>query len=105
MTISLADHHHDGTSLALNEDHLYVDLMNTSIDLTALAWDFDAHGMSGRDDAVLRVARWARVAGVDPVLVDVFADASTPEPVRLRAFGRLAVQLSRLERERTPAAA
>jgi hypothetical protein len=79
--------------------------MNTSIDLASLAWDLESHGLSGRNDAVLRVARWARVAGVNRVLVDVLADPSAPEPARLRAFGRIATELAHVAARTEPAAA
>lgn len=89
----------------MNEAHLYPEAMNSSIDLATLAWDLEFHGLSGRDDAVLRVARWARVAGMNPVLVDVLADPAAPEVARLRAFGRIATELVRSAHRDTSAAA
>jgi|HigsolmetaAR202D_1030399.scaffolds.fasta_scaffold33392_2 hypothetical protein len=67
--------------------------MSTS-DLTTLAWDLASDGFAGRDAAVRQVVVAARAAGVPAALVDTLADARRPEPVRLRAFGRIAAALA-----------
>ena len=70
----------------------------SSTDLEQLAWDFDAHGFAGRDAAVRHVVRSARVAGLSPVVIAVFAGADEPEVARMRAFGKIASALANLRR-------
>lgn len=68
----------------------------SSTELHQLAWELDAHGFAGRDAAVRNVVRSARVAGLSPVLIAVLAEPAEPEVARMRAFGTIAAQLSRL---------
>ena len=70
----------------------------SSTDLEQLAWDFDAHGFAGRDAAVRNVVRSARVAGLSPVVIAVFAGDHEPEVARMRAFGKIATALASLRR-------
>lgn len=70
----------------------------SSTDLSQLAWDLDSHGFAGRDAAVRYVERSARVAGLSPVVIAVFAGSAEPEVARMRAFGVIAAGLARLRR-------
>ena len=65
-------------------------------DLDLLALELEAHGLAGCDLAVRAVVSAARTAGLSAVLVDVLGDNAEPEIARLRAFGHLAILLSRL---------
>ncbi len=64
---------------------------DTEID--RLAWDLERTGLAGREDIIGRVVDRAGPSGVNPVLVAVLADRSEPECARIRAFGRVALQL------------
>ena len=66
-----------------------------SPEILYLAFDLESQGFAGRDAAVGKVVRAARVAGLSPVLVDILADPGEPEAARFRAFGRIAGLLSR----------
>ncbi len=63
--------------------------------LTELAWQIDAGGLAAAEDDVAVVVAAARATGARPVLVEVLEDLTAPEPVRVRAFGRLALHLAR----------
>ena len=63
--------------------------------LTQLAWQVETYGLSAVEADVAVVVAAARATGASPVLVAVLADRSAPEPVRTRAFGRLAMHLGR----------
>lgn len=71
-------------------------------EIERMAWDLERAGLGGRDDvaarsiarSIARLVDRARPAGVSPVLIDVLADAAAPEPARIRAFGRVAVELA-----------
>jgi len=64
---------------------------DTEID--RLAWDVERAGLSGHEDVIERIVERARPSGVSPVLVGVLADQAAPECARIRAFGRVALQL------------
>ncbi len=49
----------------------------------------DAQGLSATTREVQALVTLARELGVTPVAVDVLADASQPEPARLRAFAHV----------------
>ena len=66
-----------------------------AVNLSILAADLAASGFAGHDAAVRSIVHAARARGVSPVLVGILADASEPEVARLRAFGRVAIALSR----------
>lgn len=63
--------------------------------LTELAWQVEASGLTAVEDDVAVVVAAARATGASPVFVDLLEDRTAPEPVRTRAFGRLALHLER----------
>lgn len=63
--------------------------------LTELGWCIERFGLAGVESEVAEVARRAGLAGVSPVLVGVLADEREPEVARIRAFGLVALGLSR----------
>jgi hypothetical protein len=75
--------------------------------LEALAFDLASDGIAGHELAIRQVVRAARTAGpsrVPRALVDVLADPAEPEVARLRAFGTIAVAISRVQVDRDAAA-
>lgn len=66
----------------------------TSLD--AIAITIDRFGFDALDSASIHgVLSLASAAEASPVLAEVFGDAHEPAPVRERAFGLLAMQISR----------
>ncbi len=63
------------------------------IELDRLAWTLERTGIDGHESLIDRVVDRARPAGVTPVLVDVLASPAEPECARIRAFGRVALEL------------
>jgi hypothetical protein len=63
------------------------------IEIDRLAWSVERTGLDGQETVIDRVVERARPAGVNPVLVDVLADSNEPECARVRAFGRVALEL------------
>jgi hypothetical protein len=63
-------------------------------ELTRIAGDVDALGVTANETAIALVVAWARSAGVDPVLLSVLSDPTEPEVARARAFGRVATDLT-----------
>jgi hypothetical protein len=63
-------------------------------ELTRIAGDVDALGVTANETAIALVVAWARSADVDPVLLSVLSDTAEPEVVRARAFGRVATALA-----------
>jgi hypothetical protein len=63
-------------------------------ELARIASDIDALGIAANETAVAMIVARARATGVDPVLLSVLADASQPEVIRARAFGRTAIALT-----------
>jgi hypothetical protein len=75
--------------------------------LEALAFDLASDGIAGHELAIRQVVRAARTAGpsrVPRTVVDVLADPAEPEVARLRAFGTIALAISRVEVDRDAAA-
>ena len=67
--------------------------------LEALAFDLASDGIAGHELAIRQVVRAARTAGpsrVPRTLVDILADPAEPEVARLRAFGTIALAISRV---------
>ena len=63
--------------------------------LDHIAITIDRAGFQALDPhAVDEVLAAAAAAGASPVLIEVFADTDEPAPVRERAFGLLAMQIS-----------
>lgn len=60
-----------------------------------LAESIVADGFDSLDSELAALLADARRAAVNPVIVDVAGDSSTPAPVRHRALGRVVVELSR----------
>lgn len=63
--------------------------------LAALGWQLERDGMVGHEADVAEIAHLAADVGVSPVLVGVLADGREPEVARIRAFGLVALGLSR----------
>ena len=79
----------------------------SSPQLEALAFDLASDGLAGHELAIRQVVRAARAAGpsrVPRTLVDVLADPAEPEVARLRAFGTIALAISRVQVDRDAAA-
>ena len=66
-----------------------------AVDLPTLAADLASGGFAGHDAAIRSIVHAARARGLCPVLVGILADPREPEVARLRAFGRIAVAISR----------
>ena len=64
--------------------------------LERMAWRLERDGLTGSDEDVAAVVGLARRSPVSQVLTEVLADESAPAVVRIRAFGKLALQLARL---------
>lgn len=67
-------------------------------EIDRLAWTLERTGIAGHEDAIDQVVERARPVGVTPVLVDVLASPAEPENARIRAFGRVALELGRRDR-------
>jgi hypothetical protein len=63
-------------------------------ELARIASDIDALGIAANETAVAMVVARADATGVDPLLLSLLADASQPEIIRARAFGRVAIDLA-----------
>ena len=63
--------------------------------LERIAWSMDRDGLNGRDGDIAAVVTLARRSPVSQVLTEVLADENAPAAVRIRAFGKLALQLAR----------
>ena len=77
----------------------------TDDEIDRLAWHIEAKGLAGTDEALRRVVQRACRSEVSPVLVDVLADPAQPVAARIRAFGRVALQLAVDRRRPAPLAA
>ncbi|MEO7126824.1 MAG: hypothetical protein ABI382_03570 [Nakamurella sp.] len=64
---------------------------------TLMHWGFavDNDGITAHEEAALVVANAATRQGLKPILIDILADRREPSVARQRAFGRLALALSR----------
>ena len=70
--------------------------MKHELDLQQLAETIAAHGVAAVEPSTIDAfAGHAGRVGANPILIDIFADSVAPAPARTRAFGRLAVQVSR----------
>lgn len=68
----------------------------TVIDLDELGWRIECHGIGSLTPAELvELADQAGEQGLSGVLTGVLADPAAPRAARERAFGRLALQLTR----------
>jgi hypothetical protein len=63
-------------------------------ELAHIAGDIDRYGIAANETALTEVIGWARAAEVNPVLLSVLLDATQPEVVRARAFGKVATALA-----------
>jgi hypothetical protein len=67
--------------------------MNSSLD--DIAFTIDREGFDALDRSVVdRVLALAAAASASPVLAEVLGDDTEPAPVRERAFGLLAMQIT-----------
>lgn len=62
-----------------------------------LARALAADGIAAHEARLRAFARLASRRGVEPVLIEALLDATASEVVRLRAFGRAAAELARLD--------
>ena len=66
-------------------------------DIDRLAWAIDQHGIGIADVSDIdRIVSHARTTSASPVLINVLADSTAPANVRTRAFGKVALQVSRV---------
>lgn len=72
-----------------------MDITITTRTLRQLAHTIDRHGMAAVESALPGVVDAARAAGTNPTVVAVLADPSAPEVARARAFGIVAMHLTR----------
>ncbi|MEM1334575.1 MAG: hypothetical protein AAGG08_14070 [Actinomycetota bacterium] len=65
------------------------------VDIDALAWAIERGGLVGHEAAIAETLEFATTQPVSRVLLGVLGDTDAPDVVRIRAFGKLALQLSR----------
>ncbi|MEM9515953.1 MAG: hypothetical protein AAGA42_13965 [Actinomycetota bacterium] len=66
--------------------------------LEQLAWAIERDGLPGHEARIDRIVKYATDRPVSRVLVDVLADREAPEVARVRAFSKLAMQLTLFRR-------
>jgi hypothetical protein len=93
MVISLADEHDEGSSLYLMTGDPYGEDM-TPITAAHLAESVAADGFTAHRTALAGFLGAAERRGANPVLLAVAGNAGEPEIARLRALGRLVVELA-----------
>ncbi|NQY55931.1 MAG: hypothetical protein HRT86_05490 [Ilumatobacteraceae bacterium] len=59
------------------------------------AWEIERIGLVGHEAAKSDTVDFATTRPVSRVLLDVLGDTGAPDVVRIRAFGKLALQLAR----------
>ncbi|MEM8621698.1 MAG: hypothetical protein AAGF73_18470 [Actinomycetota bacterium] len=69
-----------------------------TVDTDALAWAIERVGLAGHESAIAETLDFAATQPVSRVLLDVLGDTDAPDVVRIRAFGKLALQLARNRR-------
>ncbi len=62
--------------------------------LEQLAWAIERDGLLDHEARIDRIVKYAEHRPVSRVLVEVLADRDAPEVARIRAFGKLAMQLA-----------
>ncbi|MEO1059130.1 MAG: hypothetical protein AAFY28_19645 [Actinomycetota bacterium] len=62
--------------------------------LEQLAWAIERDGLPGHEARIDRIVKYAEDRPVSRVLLHVLADRNAPEVARVRAFGKLAMQLA-----------
>jgi hypothetical protein len=62
--------------------------------LTDLAWTIDRSGFCTVEPDLAVVVRQARQLGVAGIAAEVLADRSAPNPVRARAYGKVALAIA-----------
>ena len=70
------------------------DIRTTAARITSLDHLLEADGISADPVSLLLLAHAARDLGVNELLVSIMVDESEPEVARLRAYARVAVQVS-----------
>lgn len=71
---------------------------HAALDIDTLArWGFavDNDGIAAHEEAASVIVDAATEKGLGPILIDILADRREPSVARQRAFGRLALALSR----------
>jgi hypothetical protein len=99
LAISLAYQHHHLSALALLTTIPYLEPMSmcatpTPHVLEDLAWKIERNGVCSVEREVGEVARNARQLGVASVAAEILADRWAPNPVRARAYSKVALALA-----------
>jgi hypothetical protein len=79
---------------------MITDTRTTTARITSLDYVLEADGMNADPVSLLLLAHTARDLGVNELLVSIMVDEREPEVARLRAYARVAVQVSALLGER-----
>lgn len=82
------------TALGPSRSHRVVSRNTTRRYLEQLAWAIERDGLLGHEARIDRIVKYAEDRPVSRVLLDVLADRDAPEVARVRAFGKLAMQLA-----------
>ena len=77
---------------------MITDTRTTIARITSLGHLLEADGIAADPVSLLLLAHTARDLGVDELLVSIMVDEREPEVARLRAYARVAVQVSALLR-------
>jgi hypothetical protein len=104
LAISLAYQHHHLSALALLTTIPYLEPMSMCATPTShvledlvledLAWKIERNGVCSVEREVGEVARNARQLGVASVAAEILADRWAPNPVRARAYSKVALALA-----------
>jgi hypothetical protein len=99
LVIRLAYQHHHLSALALLTKVPYLEFMNLCAvhspqSLSDLAWKIDREGICSVEQEVEEVARNARRLGVASVAAEILADRWAPNPVRARAYSKVALAIA-----------
>ena len=86
------------TAALLTKPHPPMAAPRASVDIDALAWEIERVGLVGHEAAISDTVDFATTRPVSRVLVDVLGDTGAPDVVRIRAFGKLVLQLARQPR-------
>ena len=78
---------------------MITDTRTTTARITSLDSMLEADGIAADPVSLLLLAHTARDLGVDELLVSIMVDEREPEVARLRAYARVAVQVSAMLRD------
>jgi hypothetical protein len=99
LPIRSAYQHHHLSALALLTRIPYLEdmskcLVETHQSLSDLAWKIDQSGVCSVEREVDDLARCARQLGVASVAAEILADRWAPNPVRARAYSKVALAIA-----------